>query len=174
MFILYIYYKCSLFYSWQLQQMPFISTTNLYPFILSQLFALYIYHNCSPFTSTTNVHFLPLTQMFTPFTFTINVHPLYLPQMFTLYLCQKCSIFFLSCLYKICLTSYKNFNFSNYCKPHQYIWDFKVLGHFVIQRRHNRGAKSGYKNRFTGRASSKHWRFQTIVGKYRSTFYPLR
>ena len=116
-------------------------------------------------------HNLQLNDYFSP-KFTQDVPCEHLTDVW--YKMSQSSIFFLSCLYKICLTSYKNFNFSNYCKPHQYIWDFKVLGHFVIQRRHNRGAKSGYKNRFTGRASSKHMRFQTIVGKYRSTFYPLR
>ena len=38
--------------------------------------------------------------------------------------------------------------FQNYCKAHQYIRVFLVLGHFVIQGRQNRGPKSGCKYRF--------------------------
>ena len=47
----------------------------------------------------------------------------------------------------------------------------------MTQGRQNRGLKSGYKNRFQGRASSKHTRFQTIVGATKKgisvhLFYP--
>ena len=58
----------------------------------------------------------------------------------------------------------KNFNFSNYCKAHQYIRDFKISGHFVIQGRRNRDSKSGYKNCFKEEFFSKHKVFQTIAG----------
>ena len=47
--------------------------------------------------------------------------------------------------FKFILKIIQNFNFSNYCKAHQYIRDFKISGHFVIEEHQNRG--SGAQNK---------------------------
>ena len=62
--------------------------------------------------------------------------------------CLKIQYYFLKWPLQTFLTSYKNFNFSNYCKAHQYIRLFIDSGHFLNYGHKNGGPKSGYKMDF--------------------------